>query len=57
MLAYYGEGLKLVLEPGTVKIMLGSSSDDIRLEADLEVVGEKIQVVEERVFECPVTIL
>ena len=56
MLAYYGEGLQLVLEPGTVKIMAGSSSDDIRLEADFEIDGEITQVVKDRVFDCPVTI-
>ena len=57
MLAYYGEGLQLVLEPGTVKIMAGSSSDDIRLEADFEINGETTQVVKDRVFDCPVTII
>ena len=57
MLAYYGEGLNLVLEPGAVKFMLGSSSDDIRLEADFEIDGETTQVVKDRVFDCPVKII
>jgi len=48
--------LKLVLEPGTVKIQVGSSSDDIRLEAAFEVVGESTLPVKDRVFVCPVTI-
>ena len=56
MLAYYGEGLKLVLEPGTVKILVGSSSEDIRLQAAFEVSGETNQVVKDRVFDCPVTV-
>jgi beta-glucosidase len=56
MLAYYGEGLKLVLEPGTVKTQVGSSSDDIRLEAEFEVVGESTLPVKDRVFVCPATI-
>lgn len=56
MLAYYGEGLKLVLEPGTVKILVGSSSDDIRLRAAFEVIGETNQIVKDRVLDCPVTI-
>ena len=56
MLAYYGEGLQLVLEPGAVKIMIGSSSDDIRLEDEFEIGGETTQVVKDRVFDCPVTI-
>ncbi len=56
MLAYYGEGLKLVLEPGTVKILVGSSSEDIRLQAAFEVRGESKQIVNDRVLDCPVTV-
>ncbi len=56
MLAYYGEGLKLVLEPGTVKILVGSSSEDIRLQAAFEVRGETKQIVNDRVLDCPVTV-
>jgi len=56
MLAYYGEGLKLVLEPGTVKIKVGSSSEDIRLEAAFEITGESTLPVKDRVFVCPVTV-
>ena len=56
MLAYHAEGLKLVLEPGAVKLMVGSSSEDIRLDADFQIVGEGIQNVSERVFDCPVTV-
>lgn len=57
MLAYYGEGLKLVLEPGTVKVLVGSSSEDIRLQAAFEVSGETNQIVKDRVFDCPVSVL
>lgn len=56
MLAYYGEGLKLVLESGEVKIMVGSSSEDIRLKSAIEITGEALQMVQDRVFDCPVTI-
>jgi len=56
MLAYYGEGLNLVLEPGTVKILVGSSSEDIRLQGVFEVSGENNQIVQDRVFDCPVTV-
>ena len=56
VLAYYGEGLRLVLEPGTVKILIGSSSEDIRLQATFEVTGETKKIVKDRVFDCPVTI-
>ncbi len=57
MLAYYGEGLHLVLEPGMVRVMIGSSSADIRLEADFEIDGKTTQVVKDRVFDCPVSIV
>jgi hypothetical protein len=36
--------------------MLGSSSDDIRLRGEFEIVGEKIMAVKDRVFVCPVEI-
>jgi beta-glucosidase len=56
MLAYYGENLNLVLEPGTIKVMVGSSSEDIRLDSAFEITGESPQVVKDRVFNCPVSI-
>ena len=56
MLAYYGEGLKLVLEPGTVKVLVGSSSEDIRLQSAFEVIGGTNQIVKDRVLDCPVTV-
>jgi beta-glucosidase len=56
MLAYYGEDINLVLEPGIIKVMVGSSSEDIRLESSFEITGESLQVVKDRVFNCPVTI-
>jgi beta-glucosidase len=55
-LAFYNEGLQLIIESGKMNIMLGSSSDDIRLRGEFEIVGEKIMVVKDRVFVCPVEI-
>lgn len=57
MLAYYGEGLRLVLEPGTVRALIGSSSEDIRLQAAFEVTGDTKQIVKDRVLDCPVTVI
>ncbi len=55
-LAFYDEEMKLVVEAGTVKVMLGSSSTDIRCEDAFEIVGaQKIQV-KDRLFVCPVEI-
>jgi beta-glucosidase len=56
MLAYYDLDLNLVVERGTFKVMVGSSSADIRAEESFEVVGEKKALVNERVLTCPVTV-
>jgi beta-glucosidase len=55
-LAFYDNNLKLVLEPGKIDVMLGSSSQDIRLCGEIEICGEKKMPVAERVFVCPVEV-
>jgi beta-glucosidase len=55
-LAFYDVDLNLVLEPGKIEIMLGSSSEDIRLRGEFEIIGAKIMPVKERVFDCPVEV-
>ena len=39
-LAFYDRDMQLVVEPGEVAIMLGASSEDVRLETTLQVIGE-----------------
>jgi beta-glucosidase len=56
MLAFYDENLQLVVERGTFKAMIGSSSMDIRAEGTFEVTGEKKSPVRERVFVCLVEV-
>lgn len=56
MLAFYDQNLDLVVEPGTIEIMLGSSSDDIRLQGAFEITGSGAMKVRERLFACPVTV-
>ena len=56
-LAFYDADVNLVLEPGRIFVMLGSSSGDIRLRGEFEIVGAAKMPIEERVFVCPVTIL
>jgi beta-glucosidase len=46
----------LVLEPGTFKVMIGSSSKDIRLEGEFAVSGKNKSFIRDRVFVCPVEI-
>ena len=55
-LAFHDLDLNLVLEAGTIKVMLGSSSEDIRLCGDFEIVGGTKIRVQDRVFVCPVSV-
>jgi beta-glucosidase len=55
-LAFYDAALNLVLEAGKIKVMLGSSSDDLRLTGEFEITGSKTMPVQERLFFCPVDI-
>jgi beta-glucosidase len=55
-LAFYDEDLKLCLEAGRILVMVGSSSEDIRLCGEFEIVGDKKSFVKDRVFVCPVSV-
>jgi beta-glucosidase len=55
-LAFYDENLNLIVEAGKIDVMLGSSSEDIRLRSGFEIVGKKKMMVKERVFVCPVSV-
>jgi beta-glucosidase len=55
-LAFFDRNLDLVLEPGKVQVMIGSSSTDIRLNGELEIIGPGTMPVKERVFVCPVEV-
>jgi beta-glucosidase len=55
-LAFYDRDLDLILEPGKIDIMLGSSSQDIRLQGQFAITGPRKIFVKERVLLCPVSI-
>lgn len=55
-LAFYDEDLNLIVEAGKIDVMLGSSSEDIRLRSGFEIVGKKKMMVKKRVFVCPVSV-
>ena len=56
LLAFYDERMELVVEPGKIKVMVGSSSKDIRLESVFDIIGPARQEIKERLFACPVDV-
>jgi beta-glucosidase len=55
-LAFHDANLHLIVEAGTIDVMIGSSSEDIRLCGEFEIVGERKAGIRDRVFVCPVTV-
>ena len=55
-MAFYDTDLRLILEPGTFKVMIGSSSETIHLEGQFEVTGKEPVEIKERIFTCPVAV-
>ena len=56
-LAFYDHSLNLILEAGKIMVMIGSSSEDVRLTGEFEIIGAPKIRVQERVFFCPVDIV
>lgn len=56
MMAFYDINFDLIIEPGIIEIMLGSSSQDIRLNSSFEIIGKNESIVQDRIFVCPVEI-
>ncbi len=55
-LAFYDENLKLCVESGRILVMVGSSSEDIRLCDDFEITGGRKIFIKDRVFVCPISV-
>ncbi|MBI4790501.1 MAG: glycoside hydrolase family 3 C-terminal domain-containing protein [Chloroflexi bacterium] len=51
LLAFHDEAMQLVVEPGTIQVMIGSSSHDIRLNGSFVISGPK-RMVARRIFGC-----
>jgi len=49
-LGFYNRDLKYVIEPGIMKVMVGSSSEDIRLTGEFEIKGELLEIKNEKKF-------
>jgi len=54
ILAFYDLNLDLIVEPGDIDVMIGSSSEDIRLTSHFEIIGDDKSILQERIFVCPV---
>jgi beta-glucosidase len=50
LLGFYNKEIKKVVEPGEIKIMIGSSSEDIRLDGSFTVAGDETEVSETEVY-------
>jgi beta-glucosidase len=55
-LAFLDAEMRYVVEPGTIEVMLGSSSADVRLRGVCTVVGEKTEITGARRFTTPVRV-
>ena len=56
LLAFYNKEIKKVVEPGEIKLMIGSSSEDIRLDDSFYLVGDEAQIDETEVYYTEVEI-
>jgi hypothetical protein len=54
-LAFYDRQMNYVVEPGTIEVMIGSSSSDIRLQDNIMITGETTKV--DQVFQTPVEVI
>jgi beta-glucosidase len=48
--AFYDRHMKLTVEPGVYTVMVGSSSEDIRLTGEFEIVGSSRTLESRRIF-------
>lgn len=50
LLAFYNKDMKLVIEPGEYKILIGRNADDIIFETTINVVGSCLELRERKIF-------
>ena len=55
-LGFYDRQMAFAVEPGTIEVMVGSSSEDIRLQSAFEIVGERCDVRARKCFSSGVQV-
>jgi len=50
LLGFYNHEMRFVVEPGNMEVMIGASSEDIRLRSTFEIVGETVDVLGKRSY-------
>jgi len=56
LLGFYNKEMKKVLEPGEVKIMIGSSSEDIRLDDSFTIEGKVSEIDEAEIYYSEISV-
>ncbi len=56
-LGFYNRAMEFVVEPGNIDVMIGSSSADIHLQSEFEIVGEETKVMGKRSFSADVSVM
>ncbi len=51
-LGYYNEDMEFVVEPGIMKVMIGTSADDILYNEEIILTGETINILGKRKYSC-----
>jgi len=57
LLGFYNHDMRFVVEPGHMDVMIGASSEDIRLEGAFEIVGETVDVLGKRSYFSQVEVI
>ena len=55
-LGYYDQNMEFVVEPGTLDVMIGDKCSDYPIHEQIQIVGEKKNVKDRRVYTCPVEV-
>lgn len=55
-LAYYNEDMRFVVEPGTLRVMAGTSAHDLPLEGAVELIGEPVDMMGHRSYTATVSV-